>query len=45
MGVLDFLSSSFSLKNSLTWGVKWEKLKFILGNLLDKLQKLYINSP
>ena len=32
-------------KNSLTWGVKCENLilQKIVGNLLDKLRKLYIN--
>ena len=32
-------------KNSLTWGVKCENLKLqkIVGNLLDKLRKLYMN--
>ena len=35
----------FSTKNSLTSGVKREKLnlKKILGNLLDKLRKLYMS--
>ena len=36
---------SFSSKNSPTWGVKCEKLKFRknVGDLLDKLRKLYMN--
>ena len=35
---------SFSTKNSITWGVKYKKLRLkkIVGNLLDKLRKLYI---
>ena len=34
----------FSMKNSQTWGVKFEIiLKKNVGNLLDKLRKLYIN--
>ena len=36
---------SFSTKNRLTWGLKMRKTKLqkIVGNLLDKLQKLYMN--
>ena len=36
----------FSTKNSITWGVKCQKftLQKIVGNLLDKFRKLYINA-
>ena len=33
----------FFTKNSLTWGMKCEKLSKIVGNLLDDLRKLYKN--
>ena len=35
----------FSKKNSITWGVKCQKftLQKIVGNLLDKFRKLYVN--
>ena len=35
-----------TVKNSLTWGMKWDwkiELQKIVGNLLDKLRKLYMN--
>ena len=33
------------MKISLTWGVKWEKIKLqkIVGNLLDNLRELYVS--
>ena len=41
---LKILGFPFSTKNSLTWEVKCEiRLQKIVGNLLDKLRKLYMN--